>query len=614
MTPFKEGSLTVFHGKGAVVVGVEKEKIRIRTESGDEKNVRAKDLVFLHGGPVGILPVAPPPEPDWNAVAELISGETLPFADFTELAYGKNDASAAFGAWLALQTGVYFKGGADTGVEALPRAAVEEKLAALRERETERNARAALLERIRSRAILPEDRRLLREIEAVATGEAPGSKLMRELGIEVLPAKAHRLLLDLGVWDEFVDPWPRRFGIETSAPLLPLPENADPAPRADLTAMRAFAVDDAESNDPDDALSFSDGLLYVHIADPGAAIDFGDEIDLEARRRGVSCYLPESVGGMLPVAARLRFGLGLTENSPALTFAIRIGDDGTAKLEKWMLSRVRVERLDFVAAAARMDESPLREIRAGLARFRAFREREGAIFLKLPEVKIRVHSGVVSIMPSPVTPERELVADAMLAAGYAVGRFAAENGLPFPFAVQPEPEIAERGTTLPEMYALRRHAGATVVSTRPGRHCGLGLEPYCRVTSPLRRYADLLAHYQVRRFLAGKELISADEIDRALAMSEAAAADHRKMERCADEHFLAVYLQTHPGWEGEGTVIEITDDRVAVAIPEFAYVYKCRYRGNFRVGDVVRLKFVTADIAEAKIVFHFAAPAKKEDI
>jgi exoribonuclease R len=35
----------------------------------------------------------------------------------------------------------------------------------------------------------------------------------------------------------------------------------------DLTAITAFAIDDADSSDPDDAISFADGLLLVLVAE-----------------------------------------------------------------------------------------------------------------------------------------------------------------------------------------------------------------------------------------------------------------------------------------------------------------------------------------------------------
>lgn len=37
-----------------------------------------------------------------------------------------------------------------------------------------------------------------------------------------------------------------------------------------------------------------------------------------------------------------------------------------------------------------------------------------------------------------------------------------------------------------------------VTTAMPGAHAGLGLAAYVQVTSPIRRYADLMAHWQLK--------------------------------------------------------------------------------------------------------------------
>lgn len=606
------GSLVIFHGKSATVTAVNRDKIEIRIEGGATKSVRPKDVEFLHPGPVGALPPPELPAPDLAELAELLSGEKVSFAEFTQLAFDQNNAASAFAAYKILQQNLYFSGSVADGVTPLPGDVVAAKLAALHEKENQQAEREAFLDRIRSRAVTQEDFVRLREIEAVALGDAAGSRLMRDLEIEPTPEKAHRLLLDLGVWSPLRDPYPARMNVDVAPVALPLPPSRDDVERKDLTSMRALAIDNAGSNDPDDAVSFADGLLWVHVADPGCAIVFGDALDLEARRRGSSSYLPEGVTGMLPDEARLRFGLGLTETSPAISFGIEITDDGDAVLKTLCLSTVRVERFTYEDAAAIWEDAPLCEIRGALERFRARREANGALFLRLPEVDVQVVDGEVKIIPTPVTPERELVANAMLAAGQAVARYAAEQGVPFPFVTQTEPETDERGTSLVAMYALRHNAAPSVLSLTPGKHSGLGLTPYARVTSPLRRYADLLAHYQLRRMILQQAPLSVEEMESAITPSEKAAADRRKLERYANEYFLMIYWLNHPDWNGEGVVIDRQSDRFTVAIEEFAYEYKSRYQGKFKIGDTVQLQFVTADPVTLKSVFHFSACSAPE--
>jgi exoribonuclease-2 len=44
------------------------------------------------------------------------------------------------------------------------------------------------------------------------------------------------------------------------------------------------------------------------------------------------------------------------------------------------------------------------------------------------------------------------------------------------------------------------------MSVSPVRHASLGLDYYAQVTSPIRRYSDLLAHFQIKAHLRGDEL------------------------------------------------------------------------------------------------------------
>ena len=90
----------------------------------------------------------------------------------------------------------------------------------------------------------------------------------------------------------------------------------------------------------------------------------------------------------------------------------------------------------------------------------------------------------------------------------------------------------------------------SLLSTVPGRHAGLGLEPYARVTSPLRRYEDLLAHLQLRRHLSGQTPLGIEAMDARLAVAEPAAALRRKLERQCNEYWTMVYLAARPGWQG----------------------------------------------------------------
>ena len=602
------GVLAVYKGKAAAVTAVNREKVDIRCADGTDRSVREKDFEVIHPGPVSSLTFQELPEPDWAEIAELAEDGVLSFPEFIGLAYGENTPAAAWAGWNALKEGIYFTGSVSEGVHAQDPAVREELLRKKSEKEDRKKQYEDLLDRIRNNALLPDDRKFLKQAEAVGNGESDTCTLLRDLGIPQEPSKAHALLCRLGLWEELYDPWPARLGVTVSMPeaaLGPPPEEE----REDLTTHAACAIDDAGSNDPDDAVAFHDGLLYVHVADPAASVTPGSPADEEASWRGESSYLPELLSPMLPENATALFGLGLRETSPAMTFAVSIDAQGLPHLEKIVLSTVRVKRYTYESAAAEVMGTPeFTAMGEALERFKKHRAAAGALFIRLPEVKTRLRDGGIFITPVPMTPERELVANAMLCAGAAAASFMEEQGIPFPYVTQAPPEVdpSDFPETLPGMFQLRRNCSAGLAGTVPGLHAGLGLEPYSRVTSPLRRYADLLAHQQIRRYLGGGPLLEDEYLGRRLTHAEEAGERRRKLEKYANEYFLLHYLKRHPEWEGTGTVVEKQGERLSILIPEFAYCYRCRLHASFAEGDEVALKFTAADPVELRLTLQVA--------
>jgi len=146
------------------------------------------------------------------------------------------------------------------------------------------------------------------------------------------------------------------------------------------------------------------------------------------------------------------------------------------------------------------------------------------------------------------------------------------------------------------MFALKKACTASSVSTIPGNHSGLGLNSYVRVTSPLRRYSDLLAHHQIRRFLKHSELLSADELEYVLSISENAASMRHKAERISNEYWTVVYLTQCPmDWSASAFAVYKLDNRFTFLIPEIAYEYKCRLGVEVALGDQRTLKLINAD-------------------
>jgi len=601
-----KGALVIYREKPAVIIIDGDDKIDIIIDGDKRKKVRPKDITFLHSGPINSSADFSPMTGNIDDTLEMLEEETVSFEEFTELLFEEFTPQSAWNAYQILGEGKYFAGNLENGVTGCSRSEIEAIEAAAAEKAEMAEQRKKFINRVRTGKLLPEDAKLMNEVEQVAYGINNSSSIMRELKMEASPQKAHALLLKTGIWTDKNDPWPARSDANMTIPNLPVPDLPEET-RRDLTALPAFAIDDPENQDPDDALSydFNTNTFWVHVADVAALVSPDSEIDLEARERGVNLYLPEQVSPIFPEAVTAKLGLGLQEISPALSFALRIADDGTPELVEATPSWVKVERITYADASVRMNEEVFAAMQSLTSRFQQRRYGAEAVIIDMPEVKIKLGiDDSISFMPIESTPGRELVTNAMLMCGEAVGRFAHEKEIPIPYTVQ-EMEDSEisGGDSLAGMFERRKQMQPSLQSLSPGKHSGLGMDSYCRATSPLRRYSDLLVHQQVRAFVTGGVPMDADTLDAHLATSERPARQARSIERTVNEFWTLVYLSRNPAWEGRAIVIDKTGYKAAIIIPELAYIAKMRLHDGIEINSELELKLVHVDLAELSAVF-----------
>lgn len=587
------------------------EKIEIELPGGETKRVRPKDVELLHPGPLRSLNdlVTPTGEPE--AAWELLEGGETTLSELAELAFDAFTPASAWAAWQLVADGLSFSG-TPAAIRVRTRAEVERDRA---ERDAKANAERdwqAFLARMAAARPAPEDARRLGEVERLAHGETEKSRILEALGHEQNPVNAHRALVQVGHWSDRHNPYPRRCGVPTSAPVQPLPDLPD-EDRLDLTGLPAWAIDDEGNEDPDDALSLQGDTLWVHVADVAALVVPDGEVEREARARGSNLYLPEGVINMLPAAVTERLGLGLKPVSPALSFRLDCGPDGDLRSVEVHRTWIRAQRLTYEEVDGRLDEAPFAALRALTDRYRARRLAAGATNLELPEVSVKVRDGQVRVRPLPRLASRELVADAMLMAGEGAARFCQERAIPIAYATQPPPEpppsdrpLSDRGQPprdLAAMYARRRAFKPSRLVGAPDPHAGLGLAMYTRATSPLRRYSDLLVHQQIRAVLRGEPTLTPEQVTERIGEAESAAALVRRTERLSNLHWKLVYLKDNPGWRGEATIVEREDRKGIALLPMLAMETRLRLREEPALNSAVRVTVREVDIPAQTATF-----------
>jgi len=325
-----------------------------------------------------------------------------------------------------------------------------------------------------------------------------------------------------------------------------------PGPRAISDGGYAVTVDDEDTVEVDDALSceaLADGgmRVRVHIALVADFVIKGGAMDQEAAARATTVYLPETTIRMLPDPISCRAAsLIAGQDRPVLTTDVRLSADGELVEASIYPARIPImRRLDYdqvdriLELGSCTDEAAatISGLHAAATQLRERRRTAGAVLVQRREAKVRVRGDEVEIsVIDNASPGRTLVAEFMVLSNFVAARYAAMNRIPIIYRVQPQ-------------------LGGDLVSQRPRLslhpefHAGVGLDFYAQLSSPIRRYADLVLQRQLLGALKNRDnqtpIYTIDELLAVLAGAENAEASGRELERRAKRYWILRYLQRH---------------------------------------------------------------------
>ncbi|MGB0563265.1 MAG: ribonuclease catalytic domain-containing protein [Spirulinaceae cyanobacterium] len=524
----------------------------------------------------------------WELLSEADEGITP--AGLAQLLYEDQSAPVCYAAHLLLvDDKVYFKRKGDH-YEPRPASQVEEIKHQLEVTAQRQQEQAAFLARVRQALGQepvdwpPSDRLRLESLEKWVLypdlNHPQAQDLMTQLERPQTPEAAFDLLVALGCWSTHENLFLRRseYPLEFPAKVVDvaqtrlgaLPPDPD-LDRLDLTHLKVYTIDDESTQEIDDGLSvdyLADGTrkFWIHIADPTRLMRLGDELDLEARRRSTTLYLPTGMIPMFP--AELATGpmsLVQGQTCPALSFAVTLAEDGAIATYSIHVTtikptyRLTYEDVDEMLQLGVTAEPELADLAKAAEQRRDWRQTQGSIEIRMPESSIKVNPDEdITIELLDYSFARYLVAEMMILTGELAGRFAEEHNIPVPFRGQPQPELpsAEELMQLPagpvRACALRRCMSRSAVGITPTPHAGLGLPLYTQVTSPIRRYADLLSHFQIKAHLRGDPLpLTAEQLQEILYSVTASAQEASLLERQTNRYWSLEYLRRHTDtvWE-----------------------------------------------------------------
>ncbi len=637
----QKNSVVIYKSSCALVESIEGDKFLVNwcvsraTVSGKKavfasQKVRLRDVILLSKEPAASLDscldfaesaLAPESEVEnqINEVHELLLSESetasspLLFTDLVELIRGSVKSGEVWGIYCALKKGFCFEEKIDlSGTENvklyfIPRSLekIEEIKNKAFEKEHAEELRQAFIERLKKFSLdLPSDAKYMQEVEAFALGKTEHCKILKDANLKETPERAHEVLLKCKIWDITKNPYPLRWGLSMKSAKLSL--TTPPEEERITVPGVSYAIDSPWSTDPDDAIAFDGEYLWVHIADPASTVLPDSPIDISARGRGATLYIPEGAARMLSEDCLEDYALGLKEISRALSFKIKLTEDCEIENCEVLRTIVDVKRLSYEKADELKDTPELKPLFEIAKKTFKRRTKKGAVSITMPEVHVVVDSETKKVSMENVVhyESGEVVRECMILAGEGAARFAFKNNIPFPFISQEKPEIPE---TLPPglagQYRLRRCMRKRNVGVTPSSHAALGLSMYSQVTSPLRRYGDLIGHEQLRAFIKGEPLIDKDTMLLRVAAGDAAARAARQAERNSNTHWTLVYLLQNPQWQGKAICLSKEPKQTVFLIEELGM--ECSIEGtDCDLNDEILVKAEKIDLSNLSVVFN----------
>lgn len=425
----------------------------------------------------------------------------------------------------------------------------------------------------------------------------------------------------------------RSIPVDFTAEALQQAKDAKAAPlngREDLRKVPLITIDGEDARDFDDAV-FSEPdthpdnpggwHIIVAIADVSWYVRPGDDLDVEAYKRGNSVYFPDRVVPMLPEDLSNGW-CSLRPHEDRPTIVAHMWIDKLGQLIRHEFKRA------LIHSAARTTYTQIQAARNGqpedvtgplmdsvipnlygayesLSKNRATR---GVLELDLPERQILLDddANVLGVKVRERFDSHKLIEEFMILANVAAAQTLEKHKQPCMYRIHDEPSVEKiealkefldsisipfdkgqviraglfnqilkkaHGTPNSHMVSevvLRSQAQAEYNPANVG-HFGLALLKYCHFTSPIRRYADLLVHRALVRGLnLGEGPLEDDhkdfeEIGEHLSVTERNASG---AERDATDRFAALYLSEKVGQTLPGRINGVTRFGLFVTMDE----------------------------------------------
>ncbi|HDM77636.1 MAG TPA: RNB domain-containing ribonuclease [Deltaproteobacteria bacterium] len=463
--------------------------------------------------------------------------------------------------------------------------------------------------------------RLLKDF-CVLGKDAPEYSFTKELLSRAkipLVGGAFKLLVKLGEWKEdenillYKYDVPIEFPREIDEEVRKIKEKvteeslSDIGGREDLRDLELITIDGALTRDYDDALSFKElpGGEYevgVHIADAAHFVEPGSLLDEEALMRAISIYLPDRRIPMLPPELSEEIcSLWAEKDRLAISIFIKLDREIEVKDYRITPSLVRVKRqLTYTDVNLFLEsEEIFQKLYQLTRRLREKRIERGASIIYVPEIRIWVNpEGMIQLSKQDEeTPSQIIVSELMVLANALVARYFAEKGIPAIYRTQGEPRAEDRpassDSVLFQKYRQRRLLSRAELSVEPLRHCSVGVSCYTTITSPIRRYLDLVMQRQLKTYLEKSEpFYTQEQLQDVINRIQEPQSNAMFIRRTWTRYWILKYLEQEDITVTEALVLDKGTRFYKLLLPDFMLEVNMKSdpKLDIQPGDTIKIR------------------------
>lgn len=556
--------------KAGTILADQETSLQVEMPSGKRSKIKSANVLLRFAAPAaGALVEQAQPQADGieaDFLWECVSDGEFSFLDFARDYYGHEPAPVeATAVLLALQAApIYFHRKGKGRFRRAPSDILAAALAAQEKKRQQALAMEAWIAELCEFRLPAEIAALTDALLYAPDRNKPETKAF-EAACEQTGLTAAQLLFKCGAIKSAYHLHYKRFLHEqfpkgTGFPVLDAPGLPTDLPKA---GVRAFSIDDANTTEIDDALSVTrlpgiGSRIGIHIAAPALAIAHGSPLDGVARARLSTVYMPGNKITMLPDAVVQNYTLAGGVDCPAVSLYLTVDDQFEVISSESCIELVHIAAnlrhhevepwFNAETVGGPLPDQPFAEDLRHLWHFaNACEGRRGK-----PSATQGINDYNFAIAGDLADPDGctvdiserkrgspldKLVAELMIVANSTWGGLLAEHNIACLYRAQT--------------------GGKVRMTTSPQPHEGLGVPQYAWMTSPLRRYCDLVNQWQLIACLSGHNPPFAQksaELFAAMRDFEVTYGAYADFQRQMERYWCLRWLQQHGVTEIDATV------------------------------------------------------------